>query len=107
MSEDLTKLPKWAQRKIRVLESDLAAAKAKLNDGPDGSRVILDPYSDFARPVGDPLVRFQYLDGQYIDVGFRGDVLTASAGDMLLVGPSAWNVVRLIPGKEIRGISGV
>ena len=60
----MTKLPKWAQRRIEVLERDLEYAHQQLSAGPEDSNVFADPYSDTLKPLGkDVSVEFVLREG--------------------------------------------
>lgn len=52
MAKDLSKLPKWAQNRITLLERNVEHLKAKLNAGPEDSDTIADPYGSAPRPLG-------------------------------------------------------
>ncbi len=51
VAEDVTRLPKWAQRRIALLERSVAYHKAELAVGPEGSDTFADPYGT-PRPLG-------------------------------------------------------
>lgn len=72
MSEDMERLPKWAQRRIEKLEQDVASYRRQLAVGPEDSNVFRDPYSDGpdgehllnGRPIGkDTTIRFTAAGG--------------------------------------------
>lgn len=90
MSEDLTRLPKWAQRKIAGLEQALTSRDrliAELTAGPDDSNTFADPYypgGGGMRPLGNsPLIRFGGQDYcQTFDVQFEDGELTLRGNSM-------------------------
>jgi hypothetical protein len=46
MSHDVSKLPKWAQRRIDVLEQSLSTAYVRLRERDEGdTNILVDPYS--------------------------------------------------------------
>ena len=79
---DVTKLPKWAQSKIRVLEMRLKEAHEELAEGDEASNTILNPYSGaLARKLGvSPSVAFLVAGGE-IRCRVDGGVL-----DVLVIG---------------------
>lgn len=107
--EDLSRLPKWAQRKISglqdqigVLTRNLADAHQNLTAGPADSDTFADPYSEVARPLGKRItVRFggAGFNGTF-DVNFADGVLQihgqgGSAIDAMAVVPKGSNAVHL------------
>ena len=104
---DVTRLPKWAQRRIEVLERALAYERAKLAQGPEGSMAFADPHSEAPRPLGPrPHIRFlvgETLRGRYqeIDIsladrqpdGIRR--LQIMGSDSILVCPRSTNLVEI------------
>jgi hypothetical protein len=87
--EQFSKLPKYAQNRIVKLEQDLAAAHRRLAEGPEDSRVFLDPSNRTPRPLGvSPTVRFypHGRTGDYIDVRVDepGFIAVRTSGHLLL-----------------------
>ena len=104
--EQIAKLPKWAQRHIRVLEIDLSVARGRLAAAPD-SDTYASPYRNPPEPLGANTTIRLLLGGDlvtaernYIDV--RRDIdhkgrayVYVNASDLLVVEPQASNTVRL------------
>lgn len=56
---DISKLPKWAQRRMALLEMRAREADDRLRArAPAESSVRADPYSDVPLELGDPTVQF-------------------------------------------------
>ena len=89
---DVTKLPKWAQSKIRVLEMRLREAQEALAYGPEDSTTWLDPYSTTPRPFGDATVSFKVDGGDIRCRVERGNL------DVLVVGHQA--TIRPLSGNH-------
>lgn len=87
---DLSKLPKWAQRRIQKLEHDVAYYKQEANLGLEEADAVLSPYMD-AQPLGSqPTIRFFVgpdRRADWIDVSHRGDELTIQTDHFLLIQP--------------------
>jgi hypothetical protein len=109
MAEDLTKLPKWAQSRIRVLEMNLEHAKEKLAAGPENSNTFADRfYQEGARPLGqDTKITFMmdghqddnrhhslYIEGR-VERDPRGSFLYIMGGDSIHVEPQSSNTVKI------------
>jgi hypothetical protein len=70
ISEDerFGKQPRWVQsgvlsleERVRRLESELATARALLNEGPEDASVVIDPYSENRQSQpGNPTVEFRF-----------------------------------------------
>jgi hypothetical protein len=103
--EQIAKLPKWAQRHIRLLEQNLASERKRLARGPADSDTFASPYGNTPQPLGrHTLIRLALFGGdlhaRYIDV--RTDVdhrkqphVYVMASDGLLIEPQSSNTVRL------------
>jgi len=98
----LSRLPKWAQNRIEVLERNLESARAKLAAGPEDSDTFADIHTAAVRPLGrGTLVRFggQGYDCTF-DVEWQDGVLhvqgnaSSSAQDMVIK-PQMTNAVQL------------
>lgn len=63
-TDKLARLPRWAQDRIRTLESSLDAANERLSAGPDDSDTFADPYARFDGSQPQPL-------GKGVDVEYR------------------------------------
>jgi hypothetical protein len=97
------KLPVWAkdmlrQMRARVRAAEKAAVAARLATDPEGSAMIMAPYSEVPIGLGAaPTVRVKLGKGGYID--FRKvqgeDVVEVLASTTLAITPQASNVVRL------------
>jgi len=100
--EDVTKLPKWAQSKIRVLEMRVRELRAKLAEGPEGADTFADPYADEARPLGKS-TRIEFVfDAEkrehiqaHLDEDKHGKYLEVYGNTGLSIEPSASNVLRV------------
>lgn len=93
-THDLTRLPKWAQSEIKRLTQDNNHLRTKLAEGPEGSNVFADPYSDAARPLGvDTAVEFRIGEswGERFIVRLEGKRLFVSGGSSVCVHPRASN----------------
>lgn len=110
MSNDETKLPKWAQTELQRLRSNMLSLEKKLQAfaGVDKTKIQIDPYSGRGRhPMYLPdsiTVRFT-VDGGNIDLRLRDGRLEVSASspgaaDHLSVWPRASNMVWLTFGKD-------
>lgn len=68
--EQLGRLPKHARQYIELLEDTLAAARARIQEGPENSTAILEPYHDTNRkPLGrDTHIRFKSDNGAQYDL---------------------------------------
>lgn len=102
-SEDVTKLPKWAQYRIAVLTSNMESYRDQLAAafGVRPTRVEVDPYR--AAMGGDTprlyvedraIIRFHIGGVNHIDVCLRGERLEITASghsDMFVVKPHADN----------------
>ncbi|HLU31859.1 MAG TPA: hypothetical protein VK088_08850 [Acidimicrobiia bacterium] len=94
MSGDRTKLPKWAQREIEVLEQDKAYWKAKALMGPSDSNT----FSNEGRPLGmNARVRFVLGEHLTVDARIRRGQVEIMASDRLAVIPHSTNVVYVGP----------
>jgi hypothetical protein len=101
---DLTKLPKWAQTLIAVLESDIRYLKAKVEAGPENSNTFADPHADPPRPLGQS-PNIQFMLGrddlrQYIQARIQQDhngtpYVYIMGGDSIVIEPQSSNTVRL------------
>ena len=103
--EDVTKLPKWAQHRLQVLQSNLESTqkhlRAALGEAP--SRVQVDPYfSAYTENQHGPraylrnheTVRFIFSDQHYVDVSLRdyGVLVSGEASaDELTIRPQSGN----------------
>lgn len=118
-TKDITRLPKWAQERIDLLERSVEHYKAKLEEGPANSNTFADPYSDARRPLGqDARVRWVLEqrtfpsregthDSQYIEAHLVEGRLRVTTSDGMRLGPESSNSlyieltnhrgVRLVP----------
>lgn len=100
MSEDLSRLPKWARHRIERLEADNASLRAKLEAGPEDSDTFADPYGEPPRPLGAGAhVRFGGLDSRKtFDVYIRDGELWIQVnddGERPAVFPQSTNTIRV------------
>ena len=106
---DITKLPKWAQAKISVLEANVEHyKKAALEMESGESNVYQRDYASWPedrRPIKrDSHILFVAEDGTEFDVGFRDDEFEVTLGarsvkDRLAIKPRSSNVV-VIEGRR-------
>lgn len=98
---DVTKLPKWAQQRISMLERDNQALRderrGNWSDGGETEVLILHYPESIPLPQGSR-IHFQLKEGG-IQVSVRGDgdhiEVYGMAGGRLSVMPSSSNVVRI------------
>ncbi len=100
-NERLARLPKWAQRRIALLEMRVAEARARLEErGPEGSLVCADPFGDPPLELGDPTVQFRIGGGRAYDniqVRLTGDRrgLYIMGSEGVVVRPGASNTLTI------------
>ena len=96
-TEDVTKLPRWAQSRIQKLERDVDYYQRKLSAGPENSDTFADAYSDARRPLGPgTIVEFRLPEGR---VRIRTDehgYLDVNGDDRIQIEPQASNAVRVM-----------
>jgi hypothetical protein len=94
-AHDITKLPRWAQDRISLLERDLADAREQLMAGEADSDTIANPNSEAPRPLGrGASVQFGTERWQKFTVRLRENgTLDVMGDDMIWVHPQAGNVV--------------
>jgi hypothetical protein len=106
--EDLTKLPKWAQSKINVLEMRLREEKARnaiIDAGESNTLIWMWDSPDVSLP-NNAHIRFRLADSEKaglteITVNVKDDVLRVSTGvDAIAVYPGAANTVEI--GRRVR-----
>jgi hypothetical protein len=105
---DVSKLPKWAQLYVEMLQRDLKYAYRQAAEGPGDSDIFLDWYTD-QKPLGRrKTVRFVLADGHWVDVSSSNGVLTVLADDTLLVASRSSNVVHLyaVPYRALKALAG-
>lgn len=99
---DVTKLPKWAQREIERLGRDVEYWKAKATAGPDNSDTFIAQHP-VDTPLGDsPRIRFVLPNGGRIEAHIVEDhlqVRSEGSSGALHVVPSAANSIRLRLGE--------
>src|SRR5215472_698020 len=99
-TQDVSRLPKWAQIKIEALERDLASARALLSAGPEGSDTFADPHARAVRPLGTgTIIRFGGTGyDRTVDAHWSYGALTIQAhgghADMVIK-PMAANAFRI------------
>lgn len=112
-SEDVNRLPKWAQWKIQKLEQDLQQAESKLSafSGERKSRITVDPDAVYigSQPTylhDGASIEF-VLPGGDVEIELRDNHLhiTSQGAGNLVVRPSCSNVIELylVPDGVIRG----
>jgi hypothetical protein len=85
------------------LERDLARAKERLADGPEGSRVFADPYADPPRALGaDTHIEFRLGESwaDKVTVQIDGTGVRVMGGSSLVVKPMASNVIHVEPSER-------
>lgn len=97
--DDYSRLPKWAQRRLEMLEESVASLRAHLEAGPDDSDTFADPYYDSPRPLGNgTMIRFGDSEGAFY-VHLEDGALSVTAQSMwaseLVIKPRSDNSVRL------------
>lgn len=106
---DITKLPKWAQVRIRILERDVAALTARLSEGPADSDTFADPHAGYRGSAATiPLRRGELIEFRPYDDDDRtyfqarlvrdsdGVYLEVRTDDLgLLAEPKSSNVIHL------------
>lgn len=101
---DISKLPRWAQQHIEILERDLAYWRGKAEAGPEESNTFVDGYTNSGRNGGTPLgmntaVRFEVSERDYFLVEMDGTALrvhgTARGNSALAVLPRSNNVIEI------------
>lgn len=100
---DVTKLPRWAQQRIEVLERNLAAAQAKLDAGPGASNTYLHAWTDTGESVGTPLgtdvsIRFELGNHTHMLAGLTPD----GTLQIQLSGRDASSALQVIPRSSNR-----
>lgn len=114
-NEDITRLPKWAQQRIEVLERDKEHWKQKaakvegLKPETPGIFIRNGINEDFPVALDTETIRFVLSARHSIDVriehGYGDDepylyvMATGSAGDGLVVGPQSSNVLLVKSGR--------
>lgn len=101
---DVSKLPKWAQQRIRKLEADVTYWQGKASVGPEESDTFRHEYGERGADAGQPLgaganIRFEVDENRRLFARLRGGALEVHASGRgfaaLQVKPVASNVVRI------------
>jgi 23S rRNA-/tRNA-specific pseudouridylate synthase len=101
---DIEKLPKWAQRYVKVLEQRVEDYEAKLAEGPENSNVFADPYADVPRPLGEsPVIEFNvtnvtFPNGRpnWITVRYEDEhTLNINCSNTMVIHPRASNSIEV------------
>lgn len=105
---DLSRLPKWAQRRLETLEANAAHWKAKalaVADGPEHAPVVVHHYGD--EPDGglpDETIQF-FPDPKdrrtYIEVQRKSYGVEVTSGELLVVRPIASNRVLILLAEDL------
>ncbi len=101
MTEDITKLPKWAQWKIKRLERDLEVAEKTIKNHEAGTGLITYQYL-MGRKHGLPdgaTVEFTVDNGR-IDVSIDKGLLRVSTSHTIQVLPRATNTFNVVIPKD-------
>ena len=104
VNEDLTKLPKWAQRRIDVLTRNVDYFEKKLNTvkcGESGISYTENWQKEYFLPEGSKIV-FRF-GGQEISVyrKHHDDALMVMGNGTIVVLPDTSNVVRILEMKPL------
>lgn len=98
----VARLPKWAQDRIKLLESNVVHLERQLATGPADSNAFLNPYSESPTPLGkNPVVAYgPHGDLKEFTVQFKDGELTIqglapSYTDYLAVLPQSGNQVLI------------
>jgi hypothetical protein len=109
MPEDITKLPKWAQRRIEIAEREADRLREELAGQFPGTDTFRAPYFDrrdnnsngIPLPKGET-IRFklgpkweQYIDCMIRDDTVDGPLVEVRAGYGMLVEPQSSNAIRV------------
>lgn len=96
MSQDISKLPKWAQSRIEVLENDLAYYKKKYEAALAAQDLAADEHYAIM-PKGEKAVRFPIGDryDEAFEVRLVGRGLDVRGGSGILIHPRAGNSVEV------------
>lgn len=100
MSHDISRLPKWAQSRIEVLELNVEHWKGKALAGPDDSDTFLGGGLDGRKPLGTrPTVEFFTGPGrgyqERITARLQENGLLYVTADGMIVRPQASNVITV------------
>lgn len=98
---DISKLPKWAQRHIAKLEDQLAAAQASIAARPDSPVSVMYGISERTPLDQGCGIRFDLNDGRAIAVRLhsRGYVEVSAEHWPIVAQPQASNVLRVNVGE--------
>jgi len=102
MAEDITKLPKWAQKRIELLEGavDYLGHKLKQWEGEEETNVVYLDGLNTERPLPkDATIRF-YNDDEWINVRVEGGGIHVTGQRCLAIFPYVANVVNIYNFKE-------
>lgn len=98
MVEDITKLPKWAQRRIQTLERDNADLVAQLTAGDADTDVHILDYVHGDRPLPrHTVIKFTLSNGGYVQcrVNDKRDCVNVMTEEALHVQPEVTNVINV------------
>lgn len=105
MSEDISKLPKWAQNKLRVAEDSVASLRAKLDAfaGKSETGICIEPDAELLRRGNYPRYLGEHCAVEYklqfgeIEIALRDGALRVMASGLgkIIVEPVASNVLTL------------
>ena len=96
---DTSKLPKWAQRRIAKLESDVEYHKAQAFQaakGPSNSRVFIEDYEGTRGLPDNVKIGFRFAQDKVLAIRRVGDwVEVRSDFQHLVIEPESSNVIRV------------
>lgn len=100
------RLPKWAQRELKRLESSVDYYKAKLEVGPEGSDTFFDAGPETQQPLGEGVSVTFYTDPEqtastYGKGAIQAHVVQRSSGRRLEIRASDGLVVRAVSSNMI------
>lgn len=97
---DLSRLPKWAQRRLETAEREAAHWKQVAHDGPEDTDTFINTYDLGSK--GIPLqkgasIRFIVGDGRrgYIETKLKDGYVEVYADESIAIQPQSSNVVKV------------
>ena len=98
--EEMKKLPKWAQSKVKVLMSNLIFKEKQLDEmfGKKETNIFMDRYHEEKPLLKDSTITFKLSENErdIIDCRIDDNSLRVSGYLTLMVIPEASNVVRIL-----------
>jgi hypothetical protein len=94
--EDITKLPKWAQRHIQFLENQLENFRTMLAqfEGKEKTSIYrIDLLTQ--KPLPEGTIRFKLSETSWIDCRVQGKAVDVSGSTRLTIEPEATNHIKM------------